>query len=148
MSGGVQFEIRGPKRAEWDAVERKGIRAMARALELSLEATREQIEKTAPRGESNKLGKSWKLVRVSDFVYRLESDREYARFVSEGTAPHEIRPRNKKVLRFSVAGNTVYARRVRHPGTRANPYVDTAFDDAERKRDSYITQAMREVFGA
>lgn len=60
-------------------------------------------------------------------------------FVEEGTAPHEIRPRNASVLRFlggsgrisqpgpnqriaTRAGGVVFAKVVHHPGTPARPW--------------------------
>lgn len=46
----------------------------------------------------------------------------YARFVHDGTKPHEIRPKNKKALKtpFGVR------KKVNHPGTKANPYLQNA----------------------
>jgi hypothetical protein len=44
-------------------------------------------------------------------------------FVIHGTNPHEIRPRNKKVLKFEVRGKTVFARVVHHPGTKPNNFL-------------------------
>jgi hypothetical protein len=41
----------------------------------------------------------------------------------EGTPPHLIRPRNRRVLRFPGRGGVVFAHQVRHPGTRRNPYL-------------------------
>jgi hypothetical protein len=52
----------------------------------------------------------------------------YAGFVEFGTKPHEIRPKSAKVLRFSVGGKTVYTKRVRHPGTKAQPFMKPAVD--------------------
>lgn len=46
----------------------------------------------------------------------------YGQFVREGTRPHVIRPRKAKALRFEMAGETVYAMQVNHPGTTANQY--------------------------
>lgn len=40
-----------------------------------------------------------------------------------GTAPHVILPKRARMLRFSVRGRVVYARKVLHPGTRANRYL-------------------------
>lgn len=39
-----------------------------------------------------------------------------AKYTDEGTRPHVIRPRSKKVLRFKVGGRVVFARQVNHPG--------------------------------
>ena len=42
----------------------------------------------------------------------------YAPFVELGTRPHMIYPRRAQALRFEVRGKTVFAKYVRHPGTR------------------------------
>ncbi len=46
----------------------------------------------------------------------------YRPFVTGGTPPHEIRPITAKALRFMVNGQPVFAKKVSHPGTKANPY--------------------------
>lgn len=53
----------------------------------------------------------------------------YAGYVEFGTAPHEIRPKNAKALRFTVGGQVVFARVVHHPGTRPSYYVARAFQE-------------------
>lgn len=54
----------------------------------------------------------------------------YADYVSRGTRPHIIRPRKPKgMLAFKVAGRTVFARHVNHPGTRPNPYLTRFMDE-------------------
>lgn len=50
----------------------------------------------------------------------------YALYVHEGSRPHVIRPRNAQALRFEVGGRTVFARLVRHPGTKARPFLRNA----------------------
>jgi HK97 gp10 family phage protein len=53
----------------------------------------------------------------------------YAGYVEFGTKPHEIRPKNPGgVLAFKMGGRMVFARKVNHPGTRAQPYVKPAFE--------------------
>lgn len=48
----------------------------------------------------------------------------YALAVHQGTAPHVIEPSTRSVLRFPTkAGTIVYARRVNHPGTTAQPWL-------------------------
>lgn len=49
-------------------------------------------------------------------------------FLHTGTKAHTIVPRKKQALRFVANGNFVFARRVRHPGIRADPYIYDAFD--------------------
>lgn len=50
----------------------------------------------------------------------------YANYVEYGTAPHVIRPANARALRFQIGGTTVFARSVKHPGTKAHPYMRPA----------------------
>lgn len=52
----------------------------------------------------------------------------YAPYVDRGTRPHEIVPKRPGgVLKFTVNGQVVYARKVHHPGTQAQPFVLPAF---------------------
>ncbi len=53
---------------------------------------------------------------------RSEEGDFYGLYVREGTKPHEIRPKNKRALRFMMDDRVVFALRVKHPGTKANPY--------------------------
>lgn len=58
--------------------------------------------------------------------YDVAANAAYARFVHDGTKPHVIVPRNASVLAFQVGGTTVFARRVNHPGTKAQPFLTNA----------------------
>lgn len=67
--------------------------------------------------------------RVRQTVRVGGSAAEYAVYVHEGTRPHVIRPRNKKVLAFpGASGGTVFAREVQHPGTVARPFLRNAVE--------------------
>jgi HK97 gp10 family phage protein len=58
-----------------------------------------------------------------------ETQAPYAGYVESGTKAHEIRPRKPGgVLVFTVGGVKVFAKKVHHPGTRAQPYVRPAFE--------------------
>jgi hypothetical protein len=51
----------------------------------------------------------------------------------QGTRPHVIRARNRKMLRFlSSSGRIVYAHRVFHPGTRPNHFLTDALEEVAR----------------
>jgi HK97 gp10 family phage protein len=53
----------------------------------------------------------------------------YAGFVEFGTKAHIIEPKKAGgVLVFNVGGTKVFTRKVRHPGTKAQPYVRPAFE--------------------
>lgn len=60
----------------------------------------------------------------------VTADRRYATWVHEGTTPHVIRPVRAKALRFRWGGQVVFARRVNHPGNRANPWLRNALRGA------------------
>ena len=62
--------------------------------------------------------------------YRMEigATAPHAIPVHQGTRPHIIRPVRASVLRFEVGGKIVFARMVRHPGTRPNPFVKRTVD--------------------
>ncbi len=54
------------------------------------------------------------------------NDADYAEAVHNGSGPYVIRPRKGKALKFEVGGRTVFAKSVRHPGTRARPWIARA----------------------
>lgn len=62
------------------------------------------------------------------------SSTDHATFVHEGTPPHIIKPRfaSQLVFFWRKAGRVVYRNKVRHPGTKSNPF---------------LVKALRIVFG-
>lgn len=57
----------------------------------------------------------------------VSADAPYAGPVHQGARPHVIRPRHARALRFEVdGGRIVFARRVNHPGNRAQPFLSNA----------------------
>ena len=50
---------------------------------------------------------------------------DYGREVEFGTNPHIITPKNKKALAFKAGGKKIVVKKVRHPGTRPNPFIRT-----------------------
>jgi len=63
-------------------------------------------------------------------VGTVSNNAKYAEAVHDGTRPHVIRATRRSALRFVVNGRTVYARSVRHPGTRARPWLADAAEKA------------------
>lgn len=62
----------------------------------------------------------------------------YGIFVHEGTKPHIIRPKLKKMLAWRSGGGRgkgfIFAKIVNHPGTKANPFLSKAVD---KERPTY-----------
>lgn len=69
------------------------------------------------------------------------NDADYAASVHDGSRPHTIRARSG-LLRFTVDGQTVYARSVRHPGTTANPWLQRAGESVAQRQGWRFTRAV------
>ncbi|MFH8577113.1 hypothetical protein [Streptomyces zaomyceticus] len=61
----------------------------------------------------------------------ITCDHPAVRYVLDGTRPHVIRPRNAKALRFDMGGRIVFAKKVNHPGTRANNFLGEALREGK-----------------
>ena len=83
------------------------------------------------RGITTKIGDMEVIVHTSNI--------KYARGVEFGTRPHLIKPKNKKALYWKGASHPVKS--VRHPGSKAKPYLIPAF---ESEKDNLIKN-LKEV---
>ena len=100
---------------------------------LALHAIVEQ-KRLVPRKTGN-LGRSIGIGRVTSTSAETVAGAGYAAFVEFGTKPHTIVPRFKKALRFPASGSArlsgsvrsggsvIFSKRVRHPGTKAKPFM-------------------------
>jgi hypothetical protein len=77
----------------------------------------------------------------------LESRVPYASILDGGSKPHEIRPRPPNtVLRFiGRNGNTVFARKVNHPGTKPYGYMGAGMLKAERVLEREARSAAKDA---
>ncbi len=69
----------------------------------------------------------------------------YAKFVVEGTSPHEISPVNGGVLAFQVAGKMVFTSLVHHPGTKPNKWMDEAAAETEAQVALWLLRSGGEL---
>jgi hypothetical protein len=68
---------------------------------------------------------------VQDKSIEVKSTNPHTLLVHKGSRRHIIRPRRRGgFLRFTVDGRVVYARLVRHPGYRGDPFLTRALRDA------------------
>lgn len=58
---------------------------------------------------------------------------DYDEAVEYGTRPHTIRAKPGKTLAFQMNGRTIFVKSVKHPGTKAQPYIRPAREWAERE---------------
>ena len=86
--------------------------------------TAQQSERAAPR----RTGKMARSFRVKSATLRKATVVAifYARFVNRDTKPHIIKAKNAPSLIFNVGGRTIFARSVKHRGTRGTRFVDRA----------------------
>jgi hypothetical protein len=83
---------------------------------------------------------------VLDGEASINVQASYAAYVVKGTRPHIIRPANGSVLAFEGAGGKmVFTRLVHHPGTKPNPFMQIAAEDARGKAEEVFAQLWREL---
>jgi len=54
---------------------------------------------------------------------RIVAQAEYAKFVEYGTKPHIIKPLRRKALKIPTEQGYVFARKVKHPGSKPYPFL-------------------------
>jgi hypothetical protein len=83
------------------------------------------VQREARRMAPGRMGRKVNAVVVGKHV-RVESSHPATLYVIKGTRPHVIRPRYRKVLKFTTRGTTVFAKVVHHPGTKPNDFLTKA----------------------
>jgi HK97 gp10 family phage protein len=95
-----------------------------------------QEVKEAPSATSNLRGSiQMDLHPMSAEIYPTA---KYAPYVNFGTKPHVIEPKNGKVLAFKSGGKLIFARKVNHPGTKANPFMERTVEK--------VTERVGQIF--
>lgn len=125
-------------------------RAMLRVANLpgvALARTAENVEEFV-EGEAGKHSKKGDLVasiylRRTGESYEIGHDIQrapHAVFVHWGARPHKIEPKNKKALRWAGGGVFFFAKRINHPGNKADPWMVRAAAYAPREFDRNLQQ--------
>jgi HK97 gp10 family phage protein len=70
---------------------------------------------------------------------------KYALPVHEGSRPHVIVPKTKKMLAFKIGGKMVFAKRVNHPGNKPNPFVDRTVSKSESPVNAFFSKALDNI---
>jgi len=90
------------------------------------------------------LVQNWAFELLGSFSARWYPRASYAPFVEFGTAPHDIRPVNKRVLANAKTGE-IYGTLVHHPGTKANPFMERIVAAAQPDIDTLFGTALDQV---
>lgn len=115
---------------------------LMRRLAVSLVA---ESKRRVPRRTGN-LGRSIVIGHVGRTEAQVKATAGYAAFVELGTRAHDIRPRRAKALRFAPSASArrltgtprkgardiIFAKKVRHPGTKAKPFMAPAIKAVAR----------------
>lgn len=80
------------------------------------------------------------------FSQVINFDAAYSAYVIFGTSPHEIRPKRTKALHFIWRGKECFFKRVNHPGTRGNPFVDEAIEATREKFPQLALEVRDAIF--
>lgn len=125
----------------------KTIEFASEAVKKSVVAVQSTAIKEAPVNKQAMGGNLRQNIR-SSLLNKLKgaviSNANYSIFVHEGTAPHEIRAVNKKVLANKRTGQ-FFGKVVHHPGTRANPFMQRAYDKSKSRINEYFSQVLDKV---
>jgi len=96
--------------------------------------------------KSGKLARSIVIEVNEEGEAKIQALAPYAKFVVEGTRPHEIRPAGASVLVFKArSGDLVFTRLVRHPGTKPNPFLQRAVDKAREQVDDIWAELFEDL---
>ncbi|GAC1326389.1 MAG: hypothetical protein NVSMB2_25470 [Chloroflexota bacterium] len=74
---------------------------------------------------------------------KIGSDLDYAKYVVEGTRPHDIYPRDKQALFWEGAMHPVG--HVHHPGTKPNPFLELALASTRGIVEIYVADRLEMV---
>ena len=99
--------------------------------------------------QTGQLARSLQLKPVGESAWSVQHDLQHAPhalFVHWGTRPHIIKPKDKKMLRFpsgqGAGTHFVFARFVKHPGYKGDPWLVQAADEAVRQFDALVRRVQ------
>lgn len=131
--------------------DKKGQRAMVG--HLGGQVVREAKKNTRKFRKTGNLGRSITMTGTSESSVRIEASASYAAHVEYGTKAHTIRARRAKALRWAQKGGfgpgasrlagsprrgaaVYFAKSVRHPGTKPQPFMRPAIVDVVKRSGS------------
>ena len=119
----LEFQVKAPKALDYSSGMRQAIDRAGYNISKLIEeyAVEESPYQTGKLGQSIISGYDPETMTIW-----VGSNLEYAPHVEFGTQPHIIEPKTKKALKFETDGKTVFAKKVQHPGTSANPFIERA----------------------
>lgn len=121
---------------------RSSLREAAEAAMASIRGTTQFQDRTG------NLRRTTRLIEKNDRTVELRTGVPYARWVEFGTSAHVITPKTPNgSLRFFVKGQTVFANKVNHPGTKPRPFMEDAAIAGENALQGSVDRRVDEILG-
>ena len=118
------------------------VRAIAKLADMVYEKADDLADEHTQTGE---MIKSLYIRKKSAIDYEIGFDDEkapYAKFVHFGSRAHEIKPRNRKFLRWAENAEFIFARKVKHPGYEGDPFL---YNAVELEIDPFMAWLDRQI---
>ena len=134
-------------------VKINGLKELRRAFQKAPSITKDQIQKAISLSvalvnrntkmeapvKTGRLRSSIRS-RINPFHGIVEPTVDYAIYVHEGTKAHTIKPVRKQALYWKGADHPVKS--VRHPGTKANPFMERGAEKSEPQIQDIFQRAI------
>lgn len=124
-----------------EAVGKTGITIQAAAMKEA-PVNKGQGGGKGGRGGNLRQSITFKKLGIASGVVEVGS--EYGVYVHEGTRPHVIEVKNKKILANKRTGQ-LFGRRVNHPGTKANPFMQRAVEGSQNDINDLFGKIIRDI---
>lgn len=142
----VQVRIDAKGLMEWAGeIKRKHPEVFDELLTVSGDLIAKTMREKAPV-RTGFLRDSIVIRKAKDYV-EVAPTEPYAPYVEFGTKPHIIEPVHASVLAFEIGGETVFARRVQHPGFPGRFFVRSTKEECLPKIREIILDYYKMLFG-
>lgn len=115
---------------------------------------REALKDAAPVGVGAGAGRLRDSIRyerqaaVTGITLLFTANTPYAKYVIDGTAPHEIRPKAARMLHWTGdGGESHFGRVVHHPGTQPNNFAERAIKPLETAIRAQLVSIIQKTLG-
>lgn len=145
----MEFEVTIPELSKLTAALANAPAIAAPILQRALSASQAVLAKYTVRGivpwRTGFLTQSFR-AEMTTGLLRWFPTASYAPYVEFGTKPHVIVPKNAQALYWPGAAHPV--RRVNHPGSKPNPYMERIIEAAQPNIAVQFTVALKAITDA
>jgi hypothetical protein len=89
------------------------------------------------------------VIKYKKLEREIYTENKIFKYVNDGTKAHMIYPRpglkSNPVLVFSIGGLTIFAKRVRHPGTKPQNFTRTVASDWKKKAAPIVQSFLKGI---